>query len=310
MRVLLIGGAGFIGAHLASELCGRGMHEVFVLEPENAAVDRLGDLPVQLFRGSLSDTHFLETLILDHAVEVVVHMASTLIPGSDFTAFQQDLSDVLVPSVRLMELCARHGVRLAFFSSGGTVYGNRKHNTLPFKESDALEPISYYGWSKQLLENCIHNAHRENGLQYLIFRPSNAYGPGQNLQGKQGIIAVALGKILQGETLTVWGDGNAVRDYLYIDDLIRVVCRILEDTTIVNTTLNIGSGTGHSVNEIIDMLREITGKELKVAYHESRKEDVSRIVLNIEALKERMDFSPIGVREGIGRFYHFLCHGK
>ncbi len=309
MKVLLLGGAGFIGAHIISELLRRGGYEISVLEPASASTDRIEGFPVQLLRGNLSDTGFLEEILVQNRIETVIHLASGLIPGSDSAAFNRERTEIVAPTIRLMDLCAKRQVRFVFFSSGGTVYGDRKENPAPFKEDDALNPISYYGWSKQLLEDSIYFLHRSVGLSYLVFRPSNAYGPGQNLYGKQGIVAVALGKILKGEPVTVWGDGSAIRDYIYIDDLARTVCDVLANGTIINTTLNVGSGKGYSVNEIIGILKKVTGKDFKVIYAASRSSDVSSIVLNIDRLKRLIPFTPIDVEEGIERFYHSLIDG-
>ena len=309
MKVLLLGGAGFIGAHIISELHRRGGYELFVLEPATAPADRIQGFPVHLLRGSISDTAFLDEVITQNRIETVVHLVSGLIPGSDFAAFERECAEVVTPTIRLMSRCAEKHVRFVFFSSGGTVYGDRKDHRTPFEESEALAPISYYGWSKQLLEDSIYFLHRTQGLSYLVLRPSNAYGPGQNLNGKQGIVAVALGKILKGEPVTIWGDGSAVRDYIYIDDLARAVCDILSDETIVDTTLNVGSGEGHSVNEIIGLLKQVTRKDFEVTYSSSRSSDVSNIVLNIDRLKQRIPFTPIDIEEGIERFYHSLIHG-
>lgn len=309
MKVLLLGGAGFIGAHIISELLPRGGYEISVLEPASASTDRIEGFPVQLLRGNLSDTGFLEEILVQNRIETVIHLASGLIPGSDSAAFNRERTEIVAPTIRLMDLCAKRQVRFVFFSSGGTVYGDRKENPAPFKEDDALNPISYYGWSKQLLEDSIYFLHRSVGLSYLVFRPSNAYGPGQNLYGKQGIVAVALGKILKGEPVTVWGDGSAIRDYIYIDDLARTVCDVLANGTIINTTLNVGSGKGYSVNEIIGILKKVTGKDFKVIYAASRSSDVSSIVLNIDRLKRLIPFTPIDVEEGIERFYHSLIDG-
>lgn len=308
MRVLLLGGAGFIGSNLVSELFLRG-HDISVLEPEHVLIDRIKNLPVHLYRGSLSDIQLIDSIISINGIEIIIHLASTLIPGSDFPAFKKDLTNIMIPSVQLMDICARLHVKLAYFSSGGTVYGNRTNGSIPFQETDPLEPISYYGWSKQLIENCLRNSNRINGLQYIIFRPSNAYGPGQNIRGKQGFIAVALGKILHGEKITVWGDGSAVRDYIYIDDLVHAVCDVLSDETIINTTLNVGSGIGYSINEILEIIRDITHESIIVNYLDARKEDVSRIVLNNSELAKRIPFSPISIHEGIRRFYLSLSHG-
>ena len=161
----------------------------------------------------------------------------------------QEFENVIFPTVRLAQLCSRLGVQLVYFSSGGTVYGERK-TLVPFVETDPKEPISYYGLSKQMIENSILFEHRVSNLDFVILRPSNPYGHGQSINGRQGLIAVALGKVLAGETMTIWGDANQVRDYIYIDDLSKVVVQLLKED-ISCRTINIGSGKGYTVKEVL-----------------------------------------------------------
>ena len=188
-----------------------------------------------------------------------------------------------------------------YFSSGGTVYGNRTDMT-PFKETDAMAPISYYGWSKQMMENSILYVHRTAGLKYLVVRPSNPYGHGQNIHAKQGLIAVALGKILAEEPITVWGDGSNVRDYIYIDDLCEAIAQLLEKD-VCNTTLNIGSGVGTSINDIIASLKEVVSEEVKVDYLPARSVDVAHMILDTTELKKYVSIAYTPLKDGIARFY-------
>ncbi len=309
MRVLLLGGAGFIGSHLATALSLRGEHVVSVLEPVSAPVDRIQHLPVHLYRGSLSDTELLESILVQEDIQAVIHLVSTLVPGCGFADFEKEFEQVVAPSIRLMELCSKHHVKLVYFSSGGTVYGERS-TFEPFTEEDTLAPISHYGWSKQMMEESIRYMHRTQGLRYLILRPSNAYGPGQNLHGRQGLIAVALGKALRKEAVSVWGDGIAVRDYIYIDDLVQATLSLLGKEDAFDKTFNVGSGIGYSVNDILRILKEESGLEVSVNYLPARQEDVSHVVLAIDRIQEMIDFHPLGIQEGIRRFASFVMDGN
>ena len=175
----------------------------------------------------------------------------------------------------------------------------------PFVETDAMAPISYYGWSKQMMENSIHYVHRTTGLKYLILRPSNPYGHGQNIHARQGLIAVALGKIFAGEPITVWGDGSNVRDYIYIDDLCKAVVQLIEKD-VHNTTINIGSGEGVSINDIIRVLKEVVDEEVKVDYLPARSADVAHMILDTSRLKKYVNMNFTSLHEGITKFYQEL----
>lgn len=309
-KILLIGGAGFIGSNIISHLLEGEKAKVYVLEPKYASLHRLGKFSVTVFRGELSNLDEVKRIILENKINTVVHLVSTLIPGSSFDDFQRECINVLYPSIRLMEFCCEQNIKFVYSSSGGTIYGDRKGAVVPFKEEDPMAPISFYGLSKQIMENSILFMHHTQRLKYLIIRPSNAYGKGQNLHGKQGLIAVALGKILEGETIQVWGDGSAIRDYIYIDDLGRAMADILADETIVNETINIGNGIGYSVNEIVEVLRSVVDEVVKVEYVAARQVDVSSVVLNTEKLRDRIRFSPRGIKEGIALFYKDVKNGE
>lgn len=301
-NILFLGGAGFIGSNLIRTLIGRQDDiKVYVLEPSFANISRLDGMEVQVFRGTLQDIDFVQSIIEANHIDTVVHLVATIIPGSTFEDYKREYQQVIFPTIELMQYCAQKDIKFVYFSSGGTVYGNRTDMT-PFKETDPMAPISYYGWSKQMMENSILYVHRTAGLKYLIVRPSNPYGHGQNIHAKQGLIAVALGKILAGEPIVVWGDGSNVRDYIYIDDLCEVLCQLLEKD-VCNTTLNIGSGVGASINDIIQVLRDVVSEEVQVEYQPARKVDVSHMILDTTHLKQYVNVEFTSLVEGVTRFY-------
>ena len=304
-NILFIGGAGFIGASIIREMIAQGMEQkgIFVIEPTLADVSRLDGLQVNLQRGKVSEIDLLETIICANGIKKVVHLVSTMVPGCGYDEYKQEFESVIFPTVRLMQLCSRLGVQFVYFSSGGTVYGERK-NFIPFTEQDPKEPISYYGLSKQMIENSILFENRVSNLDYLILRPSNPYGHGQNVNGRQGLIAVALGKVLSGRTITVWGDGSSVRDYIYIDDLSKVVAKLLKDNVSCRT-LNIGSGKGYTVRQVLDIIDDVVEEEVKVEYTPSRRNDVSNMILDTTLLKVLCDIEYTSLEEGIRRFYKY-----
>ena len=308
-NVFLIGGAGFIGSNIVYHLINMGVTNIFVLEPKFASLCRLEGMQVKVIRGEISNIDLMKSVIYDNKIDTIVHLVSTLIPGSTFDDYQREFTDVLFPTIRLMELCCESNIKFVYFSSGGTIYGDRKGEVMPFSEEDPMAPISYYGWSKQMMENSILYMHRTQKLRYLIIRPSNPYGKGQNLHGKQGIVAVALGKILAGKSIQVWGDGSAVRDYIYIDDLGQAIVEVLSKEEIENETLNIGSGVGYNINQIIEILRCVVKEEVKVEHIAARHVDVSSVILNTQKLRSMIEFHPREFKEGIIQFYNDVRYG-
>ena len=301
-NILFIGGAGFIGSSLIRQLLSyRNDVNVFIVEPAFANVSRLEGLNITLYRSDLGNFDFIESIIRKNKIDTIVHLVSTLIPGSGYEDYKKEIQTVAFPTFKLTQLCSELGIKFIYFSSGGTVYGNRK-SPIPFKESDEREPISYYGLTKLMIENNILFEHRTQNLRYLIVRPSNPYGHGQALNGKQGIIAVAIGKLLNGDVIEIWGDGSSVRDYIYIDDLADAFCKLLEND-VENTIVNIGSGEGYSVNDIMDKLKEVSSKPIKIEYKPARNADVSTMVLSVDKLHSLIDLKLTPLIEGIKIFY-------
>lgn len=299
-RLLFIGGAGFIGSNIVRKMAGKA-HHVVVAEPEGANVSRLEGMDIPIYRCNLQDTQGVREIMGKEHIDTVVHLVSTLIPGSAYEDYKKEYKNVIFPSIELMEVCAKEDMKFVYFSSGGTIYGNRQ-TTMPFKESDPMAPISYYGWSKQMMENSILFMHRVMGLKYLILRPSNPYGHGQNLFGKQGLVAVAIGKILRGEPVEVWGDGSAVRDYIHIDDLAAIFEQLI-CKEVINTTLNVGSGRGYSVNDVLAFLKIVTKEDFKIVYKNPRPVDVSSMILDTERLSRHASLSFAPFMECIAQFY-------
>ena len=299
-NILFIGGAGFIGSNLIRKMV-PSKYVIHVVEPKGAYMGRLSNCDVSIHECSLSDVEGISAIINKNAIEIVVHLVSTLIPGSSYDDYKNEYQNMIFPSIELMEICAEQGIKFVYFSSGGTIYGNR-NDVFPFVEQDPMAPISYYGWSKQMMENSILFMHRTKGLKYLIVRPSNPYGHGQNLHGKQGLVAVAIGKILEGKTVEVWGDGSAVRDYIYVDDLAEIFRQLMMND-VHDMTLNIGSGRGYSVNDVLAFLKIASQKDFKIEYKNPRPVDVSNMVLDVSTLNRhvKVEFTPF--MDGIRAFY-------
>jgi len=301
-RVLLVGGSGFIGRNLVEALSQRG-HRALVADPRLAEPLRPDE-----FRLALADRAAFEQLLGRHEVDTVIHLASVMLPSSPAGQFEREMAEVLSPSFALMDACARASVQLVLFSSGGTVYGDPGAGRA--SERQPLAPKSRYGLAKLMLEEYARFCQRAAGLRCLVLRPSNPYGRHQRLDGAQGLVAVALGRALSGAALEIWGDGEGVRDYLDVQDLCRAVVDLLE-RGVADGTFNVGSGVGHSVNEVIELVQQVSGRRLHVVHHPARATDVRRIVLDTSALSGTIDWRPLPLLHGLQRFHRELTasHG-
>ena len=218
---LVLGGAGFIGSHLAEALVREG-HRVRVFDRPH--VDRL-PLFARGFEVFTGD--FLNPQALAPALEgagIVFHLVSTTLPKNSNDNPAYDVESNVLGTLRLLELCRASGVRkLVYVSSGGTVYGPPR--SVPVREDHPTEPISSYGVHKLMVEKYLHLEHHLHGLDYCVLRPPNLYGPRQRLDTAQGAVAVFLDRALRGEPIEIWGDGSVVRDYVYIADAIDALLK-------------------------------------------------------------------------------------
>jgi UDP-glucose 4-epimerase len=296
-NVLLLGGNGFLGKNLAKRLaCDASNFTVSVFD---IAAPKETVEGVSYYVGSINDSEKIFSIMKEQHIEVLVHMVSTIIPGSSLQQYVENCRLVQLSTIPLMDYCAKNNVELVYLSSGGTVYGVKGG---VISENEPTAPISYYGLSKVQIEDLINFYHRRFGLNYLILRPSNPYGHGQNLYGKQGLIAVVLGKILKNEPVIVFGDGNTIRDYIYIDDFVFYVKELIRKG-ILNETINIGSGEGYSVNQIIDIVNVLVGHKIDVEYTAARGDDVPKMILDTTRLHNFIHHENISLEMGISTFY-------
>ncbi len=177
---------------------------------------------------------------------------------------------------------------LIFFSSGGTIYGDPQR--LPVHENDTTRPLSYHGAGKLAQEAVLH-AFRACGHAVTVLRPSNVYGPGQQLKNGFGLIRTLLEHARRDTTFEVWGDGESVRDYIYIDDLIEASVRLI-DMPGDNSTYNLGSGIGHSINQVRQIVEEITSITIETKYRPARGVDVRNVVLDISRIRQALSWKP------------------
>lgn len=303
-NLLILGGTGFIGTALITQLKKYiSASKIFVLGQNDQKLLNLENEGITGVKGKLENLSLIESIIERFDIKTVVHLVSNLIPASNSEEFNREYQEVVLPTIKLINYCSRKNIKFVFFSSGGTVYGNL-YDSVPIKENFETSPISYYGKSKKCIEDHIVREHEINNLQYLVLRPSNAYGPGQNIYGEQGLIGVAIRKTFHGETLSVWGDGNCIRDYIYVKDLSYIAAKLILDN-VKNRTINISSGIGFSVNEIIDTICETTGKTIAVRYLPLRKSDVASIVLDNTLMNQFVSVELTPLKFGIKEFYEY-----
>jgi len=289
-RIIITGGAGFIGSHLTAALRKNGYKNLLVIDK-----NRPTDHGARFIKGDFSNSRLLHQIIKNG--DIIVHLACSTIPSTSEQNKEKDIMENVIGAVRLLENCRGKKLKnFIFLSSGGTVYGNISK---PAKETDAAKPSNAHGLMKYLIEKYIEIHAQLYGLNYIIIRASNPYG--RKVVGgiKQGVIDVLLKKITDNQLIEIWGDGKVVRDYFHVDDLTALLVKIIKKPAL-NQTINVGSGHGISINNLLKIIKKITGKKLKIKYLPGRGFDLPYNILNINKAKKLYGWRPkIGLEDGI-----------
>ena len=304
MRVVLLGGAGFIGHHLARYLRGRAQTLVVTrrLPDEEHRVEG-----VAYVEGDCATPGLLGQVI--HPGDHVVHLAHHAVPAHSFDVPLVEVQDNLPSAIKLLEALKNIDIRrLVYVSSGGTVYGPAGAG-VPIREDHATDPISPYGITKLTIEKYCGMYARLFGIPVVVARPSNPFGPGQLPHRGQGFVATAAAQVLHGETVTVFGEHGTVRDYLYIDDLVTALDCLLFADCPPGDVCNIGSAMGRTNTDVLTSIARAVGKDLSllaVEHAPARPFDVPYNVLDTGKLNS-MGWQPrTGFDEGVSRTVAWL----
>ena len=282
-NILVTGGGGFLGRNLINRLIAEGVGSLICLDQR-----QISFLPssVKCVVGSFSDRGLMRKIL--PGVDVVVHLGSNALPANnDYVA---DVEQNLLGSIALIRECEEAKVKqIVFASSGGTIYG--PNAIVPTPESAARNPICSYGIIKVAVESYLQLATRLTGMKTTTLRIANPYGPWQNWNSPQGVIAVFCHKIMRGEPIELFGDGSVARDFLYIDDLMDAFVLAIENVQ-ESTSINIGSGAMYSMNEVISTLEDIVGRKAIVTRQSGRGCDVPCSCLAIEEATNALGWRP------------------
>jgi UDP-glucose 4-epimerase len=283
MRIILLGGGGFIGQHFAS-FCQSLAEVVVVSRRSPSPKSRLAN--VTYLQGDCGSEKFLLEVI--HAGDQVVYLAHNSIPQTSFKDPLLDIKDNLPVAINLLNVIRKIPVkRLLYISSGGTVYGPTD-NQIPISEGHSTNPISPYGITKLAIENYCRMYARIFEIPVVIARPSNPFGPGQIPDRGQGFIATAVAKILLRQELPVFGNFGTIRDYIYIHDLCAAMKILLDSSLEPGTVFNIGSEVGMNNLEVIQSIAtsaNVAQSDIKLSFLPARSFDVPFNVLNTYQLR-------------------------
>lgn len=290
-------GVGFLGRAVATSLTAAGVPTTVVHRsalPPGAVVP---GADIRSVAGDAADTCVVDRALAD--AERVIWCAGGPMPAEAEQCAAASVDATLRPLITVLDGCAGRGVtHFLFLSSGGTVYGPGAATPTP--ETAVPQPTTAYGIARLAAEHFVHRAGDRHGIGTVVLRCSNVYGPHQPGDRSQGLVAAALSAARGGRPLRVFGDGQAVRDYLHVDDLVHAVCAVSRRGA-PWPVLNVGTGVGHSVNEVLGAVAEATGSRLSVEYVPSRSCDADRAVLDVSRLRSTIDWDPMPLATGIAR---------
>jgi UDP-glucose 4-epimerase len=301
MRILVTGGAGFIGSHVADRYIELG-HEVAVLDDLSSGKRENVNPRAKLFRMSLLDER-LAGAFDEFRPEAVSHHAAQVNVRRSVDAPEFDATVNVVGSVRLFQAAAAHGCgKVIYASSGGACYGDPPK--LPAREDTPVRPLCPYGVSKYAAEKYLQLYGALNGLRFTVLRYANVYGPRQDSHGEAGVVAIFSELLLEGKAPTIFGDGTKTRDYVFVSDIVQANVLALDRGD--GGVYNVGAGREVSDDEIFAAVRDAVGVKIEPVHSEFRAGEVRRIALDASRIRDEFGWRPrVALEQGVPKAVEF-----
>jgi len=295
MKILVTGGAGFIGSNIVDRYLAEG-HDVAILDNLSTGRRENINAKARLYEVDIRDWDRVLEVFATERPQILNHHAAQMDVrrGVEDPAF--DAATNIVGSIYLFEAALRNGIeKVIYASSGGACYG--EPDILPAPETAGIHPISQYGISKHTVEHYLWLYNYNDGLRYTVLRYANVYGPRQNPHGEAGVTAIFSGMMLRGEQPRIFGKGDKTRDYVYVADVVQA--NVLALTRGDNDIFNIGTGVETSDQEVYDGIAAATGYTKPAVYADERKGEIRRTALDARKAKEVLGWEPsVNFRQG------------
>lgn len=287
MKILVTGGAGFIGSHLVDALLDKG-GEVHVVDDLSTGRQENLKPAASFYKMDICDPGLGE-LVCNIQPEVVFHLAAQVsVPRSLENPYEDSRVNVL-GTVNLLEACVQAGVKRVIFSSSAAVYGMPQY--LPVDEKHPLMAVSPYGTSKAATEEYLQLYHRVYGLEYVILRYANVFGPRQDADGEGGVVSVFAHAIRNGLPLKIYGDGEQTRDFIYVKDVVRANLAALKSSS--GITANVSTQTATSINQLATLMNRISKFSSAIKYEPERPGDIRDSILCNNCAREELNWEPV-----------------
>lgn len=299
MRILVTGGAGFIGSHTVDALVAAGGHQVSVLDNLASGKREQVNAGARFYQADLRDAAAVREVVEKEKPRVIVHLAAQMDVRRSVADPPFDAQVNLVGFLNLMESARGHGLRRVIFSStGGAIYGEQEQ--FPCSEEHPLRPVSPYGVAKLATEKYLFFYKVQYGIDYVALRYANVYGPRQDPHGEAGVVAIFCGRMLEAKPCTVFGEGKPTRDYIFVGDIVRANLAALGSTA--SGAVNVGTGVETSTNELYATLASIAGVRSKPEYAPARPGEQSRSVISPALAQKVLGWRPqVALRNGLAQ---------
>lgn len=269
MRILVTGGAGFIGSNIVDKLIELGYEVAVIDNISTGKIEKLNS-KAKFYKLDITDAESMIKTFMEYRPEVCIHHAAQVDVQKSIKEPMFDLNVNIVGTLNILEACIKSNVRKIIYASSAAAYGEPQY--LPVDELHKTNPISLYGISKHTPEHHIEVYGKLHGLNYTILRYSNAYGIRQEYEGEGGVIAIFLNKIIQDETPVIYGDGKQTRDFIYVKDIVEANVTAINKGD--NEIINISNNNNISINELVEVLAKICNKNIQPSYKDARGGDI------------------------------------
>lgn len=295
-KYLVLGGNGFIGKNLCQylKLKGENVASFDINAPETE------EEGITYIIGDFFNDVVLRSLVEEY--DIIYHGISTVNPGNSSEQYLQGYSKDFIQTIKMCSWIKGSDKKVVFLSSGGTIYGDQ--HVQPIKEDALPRPINHYGNIKLSIENALRIFHIQDKINISIARLSNPFGPGQDFTKGVGFVDAVLKQGILKQEIEIWGDGEIVRDYIYIDDAIKYLY-YLSTQNLEEYIFNISSGIGISQNQILKIVKNM-GISSKVVYKERRSVDVKKIILDNSKIQTHYKIDLLPFSNGIEKYYQYL----
>lgn len=306
MKILVTGGAGFIGSNIADSYIEAG-HEVVIVDNLSSGNEKNINQKAKFYKADIQDKEALEKIFESEKIEIVNHHAAQIDVRKSVAdpVFNAQVNEI--GTLNLLELSVKHGIKkFILASTGGALFGDIKEKS-GAKEDHSMEPISPYAITKRSAELYLTAYHANYGLNYTVLRYGNVFGPRQDPHGEAGVIAIFIGKLNGNKAPFIYGNGKQLRDYVFVKDVCRANLLALKKGN--NKIYNVGTGIGTSVNRLFAELKNFMGFSGKAIYKPPRAGELFRSVLCADKIKKELKWKPeTNVRSGLEKTVDYFLN--